>query len=269
RAGEYISEAESSRSMPDAESNTDPEPVPKISAVADTEDVEALIPSNTTDNAVESGSIRVPDITFEPIPKQHVTETVGSVVSEARAVAEVSAPEVKPLESDPSFELSPQVMADSVRSGEGHETDEVEDDVNTHCLGLTFAPEAWIFESQLLDLHGMTASLVAQTILVSATPDEVILATNSHTEDLLNDMHRRRVAEAFELQLGRLPKIVVETRDELAETPEEYRRRLKEERLAHAKHQFAEDPFVSELKERFDATVREESIEPRDGGTHV
>ena len=44
---------------------------------------------------------------------------------------------------------------------------------------LTFAPEAWIFESQLLDLHGMTASLVAQTILVAATPDEVILATNS------------------------------------------------------------------------------------------
>ena len=115
----------------------------------------------------------------------------------------------------------------------------------------------------------MTASLVAQTILVAATPDEVILATNSHTEGLLNDMHRRRVAEAFELQFGRLPRIVVETRDELAETPEEYRLRLKEERLAHAKHQFAEDPFVSALTERFDATVREESIEPRDGGTHV
>ena len=71
------------------------------------------------------------------------------------------------------------------------------------------------------------------------------------------------------VQFGQLPRIVVETRDELAETPEEYRLRLKEERLAHAKHQFAEDPFVSELKERFDATVREESIEPRDGGTHV
>ena len=251
RAGEYISEAGSSHSKPDAESNSDPEPVPQISATADTQDVEALIPSNITDNAVESESLRDPDITVETVPKQHVTEAAESSTS------------------NPSFEVSPQVLADSARSGEGHETDEVEDDVVTQCLGLTFAPEAWIFESQSLDLQGMTASLVAQTILVAATPDEVILATNSHTEGLLNDMHRRRVAEAFELQFGQLPRIVVETRDELAETPEEYRLRLKEERLAHAKQQFAEDPFVSALKERFDAIVREESIEPRDGGTHV
>ncbi|MEG3593574.1 MAG: DNA polymerase III subunit gamma/tau [Pseudomonadota bacterium] len=269
RAGEYISEAESPRSMPDAESNSDPEPVPQISTIADKQDVEAFIPSNITDNAVESGSLRDPDITLDTAPKQHVTEAVGSVIFEAQVAAEISAPKIEPSTSDPSFEVSPQVLADSARSGEGHETDEVEDDVVTHCPGLTFAPEAWIFESQLLDLHGMTASLVAQTILVSATPDEVILATNSHTEGLLNDMHRRRIAEAFELQFGQLPRIVVETRDELAETPEEYRLRLKEERLAHAKHQFAEDPFVSALKERFDAIVREESIEPRDGGTHV
>ena len=66
-----------------------------------------------------------------------------------------------------------------------------------------------------------------------------------------------------------LPSIAVDTLQESHETPEEYRLRLKEERLTHAKHQFAEDPFVSALTERFDATVREESIEPRDGGTYV
>ena len=52
RAGEYISEAGPSHSMPDAESNSDPEPVPQISAIADTQDVEALIPYNVTDNAM-------------------------------------------------------------------------------------------------------------------------------------------------------------------------------------------------------------------------
>ena len=57
RAGEYISEAGPSHSMPDAESNSDPEPVPQISAIADTQDVELLIPYNITDNAVESGSL--------------------------------------------------------------------------------------------------------------------------------------------------------------------------------------------------------------------
>jgi DNA polymerase-3 subunit gamma/tau len=115
----------------------------------------------------------------------------------------------------------------------------------------------------------MTASLIAQTVLVSANADTVVLATNSHTESLLNDMHRRRVAEAFAAQFGQMPAIVVEVRSDLPETPEGYRMRLKEERLALAKNQFIEDPFVSALTERFDATVRTESIEPRNGGTHV
>ena len=62
---------------------------------------------------------------------------------------------------------------------------------------------------------------------------------------------------------------IVEVGSDLPETPEGYRMRLKEERLALAKNQFIEDPFVSALTERFDATVRTESIEPRNGGTHV
>ena len=81
-------------------------------------------------------------------------------------------------------------------------------------LRLSFTPESWIFETSLLGLQGMTASLVNQTELVSVNRDEVVLASNSHTEGLLNELHRRRISEAFSKHLGNAPKIVVEIRED-------------------------------------------------------
>ena len=81
-------------------------------------------------------------------------------------------------------------------------------------------PESWIVETHLLDLQGMTASLVNQTVLISANKDEVVLASNAHTERLLNELHRRRISEAFSKHIGHAPKIVIEIRETLGETPE-------------------------------------------------
>ena len=160
------------------------------------------------------------------------------------------------------------MLADATRTSE-EQAEDTENEVEEQPLGLSLSPDAWVYESRLLGLNGMTASLLAQTVLISASANEIILATNPHTHSLINDMHQRRIAEAFASQLGHSAVLVVEVRDDLAETPEQYRLRLSQERLALAKKQFTEDPFVSALTERFDATVRIESIEPRDGGTHV
>ena len=134
---------------------------------------------------------------------------------------------------------------------------------------LSFTPELWIVETQFLDLQGMTASLLNQTNLVSATEDEVVLASNSHTESLLNELHRRRITEAFAKHLGHAPKIVIEIREILGETPELYRARIKKERLELAKKQFGQDSFVRALTERFNASIPLETIQPRDGDSHV
>ena len=115
----------------------------------------------------------------------------------------------------------------------------------------------------------MTASLVNQTVLVSAKKDEIVLASNSHTERLLNDLHRRRISEAFSKHLGHAPKIVVEIREMLGETPESYRARIEIERLELAKKKFGEDSFVRALTERFNASIPTETIQPRDGDNHV
>jgi hypothetical protein len=44
---------------------------------------------------------------------------------------------------------------------------------------------------------------------------------------------------------------------------------MKEERLHLAQSQFKDDPFITALTERFDASVRIDTIQPRNGDHHV
>ena len=275
RAGEVVSASASSKATTESDSQSDPEPAPSVDSTTEQQPAESVASVEAQFPVVESKS----DSEAIPVPKTEVMQTVA----EEPSVGDKSDPGIQDSQADRptiptqpqpaptlvSAEIGSQLLSDANQYSESGDLDDGDDGNEPPPLELSLSPDAWVFESRLLDLHGMTASLIAQTVLVSADRDTVVLATNSHTESLLNDMHRRRVAEAFALQFGQAPSIVVETRTDLPETPEGYRMRLKEERLALAKSQFAEDPFVSALTERFDATIRTESIEPRDGGTHV
>jgi DNA polymerase-3 subunit gamma/tau len=278
RAGECVSNSGSSQTTNGSDSQSDPEPA---SSPADTRKTEpGALESSTLvgirDPVVGSwadsehchlapDAVAMPD----PIPAQETAEAPGPGIEALKDEKKIIAVQPEPVASSASVKISSQLLSDSAQFSEDIDVDEEGDENEPHPLDLSLSPDAWVFESRLLDIHGMTASLIAQTVLVSANPDTVVLATNSHTESLLNDMHRRRIAEAFAAQFGQTPTIIVEIRAELPETPERYRERLKEERLALAKGQFVKDPFVSALTERFDATVRAESIEPKDGDTHV
>ena len=275
RAGEVVSASASSKATTESDSQSDPEPAASVFSATEQQPVESVSSVETQFPVVESKS----DSEAIPVPKTEVMQTVveePSVgdksdlgIQDSQADRPTIPTQPQPAPTLVSAEIGSQLLSDANQYSESGDLDDGDDGNEPPPLELSLSPDAWVFESRLLDLHGMTASLIAQTVLVSADRDTVVLATNSHTESLLNDMHRRRVAEAFALQFGQAPSIVVETRTDLPETPEGYRMRLKEERLALAKSQFAEDPFVSALTERFDATIRTESIEPRDGGTHV
>jgi len=275
RAGEVVSASASSKATTESDSQSDPEPAPSVDSTTEQQPAESVASVEMQVPVVESKS----DSEAIPVPKTEVMQTVveePSVgdksdlgIQDSQADRPTIPTQPQPAPTLVSAEIGSQLLSDANQYSESGDLDDGDDGNEPPPLELSLAPDAWVFESRLLDLHGMTASLIAQTVLVSADRDTVVLATNSHTESLLNDMHRRRVAEAFALQFGQAPSIVVETRTDLPETPEGYRMRLKEERLALAKSQFAEDPFVSALTERFDATIRTESIEPRDGGTHV
>lgn len=284
RTGEVVSNTGSFQATTDSDAQSDPEPAPKavdtITLVPEPEPLESIPSVDTQDSAISSEVNPAPEATFPksdvvatlaPAPEKETLEESAPDIGAQPAVHSQVSAQSKPIASSASLEIGSQLLSDSTQFSEDIDVDgdEAGDDNKSRPLDLSLSPDAWVFESRLLDLHGMTASLIAQTVLVSANADTVVLATNSHTESLLNDMHRRRVAEAFAAQFGQMPAIVVEVRSDLPETPEGYRMRLKEERLALAKNQFIEDPFVSALTERFDATVRTESIEPRNGGTHV
>jgi DNA polymerase-3 subunit gamma/tau len=275
RTGECISNSGSTQASTDSDLQSDPE---SASRPANAQKLESgalesspLIGVREVPEADSEPSQLAPDVVAmsEPVAAQETAEEPVLGIGELKAERKIVVVQAEPVTSSMSMEIGSQLLSDSAQLSEDIDVDEESDENESHPLDLSLSPDGWVSESRLLDLHGMTASLIAQTVLVSANPDTIILATNSHTASLLNDMHRRRIAEAFAAQFGQTPTIIVEIRSELPETPEEYRTRLKEERLALAKVQFAEDPFVSALTDRFDATVRIESIEPRDGGTHV
>ncbi|MDC3032453.1 DNA polymerase III subunit gamma/tau [Litorivicinus sp.] len=250
RAGEYLSETGSdSESQPEPQ----PEPAPDVSAPTDGLDMELIPPAQTSNDLSETEDHK----TTDPVVKEAVID-LGSE----------SSYQMQDETTDPAITVDTHMLADATRTSK-EEAEDTEHEVEDQPLRLSLSPDAWVYESHLLGLNGMTASLLAQTVLISASANEIILATTPHTHSLINDMHQQRITEAFASQLGHPAVLVITVRDDLAETPEQYRLRLSQERLAVAKKQFTEDPFVSALTERFDATVRTESIEPRDGGTHV
>ena len=136
---------------------------------------------------------------------------------------------------EPAITVDTHMLADAKRTSE-EQAEDTENEVEEQSLRLSLSPDAWVYESRLLGLNGMTASLLAQTVLISASANEIILATNPHTHSLINDMHQWRITKAFASQLGHSAVLVVEVRDDLAETPEQHRLRLSQERLVLAKN---------------------------------
>ena len=263
RAGEVISGSSAAQPASDAEPTIEPEPDQPT--------------SSTTSIELIENHLSEPEPEPEPRPvraveeSQMLAESGNSETVDQRTSSETA--NVQSNEPAPS-NFASQLLSTSLSESpitEEHD-DESDDDPQVETVSqptLALSPEAWVFECRLLPVTGMTASLLAQTVLVSASPETVHLATNAHTDSLLNEMHRRRVSDAFATQLGGSPDLVIEVRDQLGETPEAYRLRMKEERLHLAQSQFQDDPFITALTERFDASVRIDTIQPRNGDHHV
>ena len=265
RAGEVISGSSAAQPTPDAEPIIEPEPDQPTSSTTPIESIENHLPEPEPEPEPEPRPVRTVE------ESQMLAESGNSETVDQRTSSETA--NVQSNESAPS-NFASQLLSTSLSESpitEEHD-DESDDDPQVETVSqptLALSPEAWVFECRLLPVTGMTASLLAQTVLVSASPETVHLATNAHTDSLLNEMHRRRVSDAFATQLGGSPDLVIEVRDQLGETPEAYRLRMKEERLHLAQSQFQDDPFITALTERFDASVRIDTIQPRNGDHHV
>ena len=257
RVGEVISGSSAAQPASDAETTTEPDQQTSSAAPIETIENHWVEPEHGPVETIAESQVGA---------KSRNPETVGQTAASENADYQAS-------ESAPS-DLVSQLLSTTLSESqitEEHD-DESDDDLNEETEPqptLALRPEVWVLECRLLPVKGMTASLLAQTVLVSASPEKVHLATNAHTDSLFNEMHRRRVSDAFAAQLSGSPDLVIEVCDQLGETPEAYRLRLKEERLHLAQSQFKNDPFITALTERFDASVRVDTIQPRNGDHHV
>ena len=269
KAGEVISGSSAAQPASDAEPTIEPEPDQPTGSTTSIESIENHLSEPEPEPQPEPEPEPRPVRTVED--SQMLAESGNSETVDQRASSETA--NVQSIESaSPNF--ASQLLSTALSESPITEDNDDESDDDSHVETvlqptLALSPEAWVFECRLLPVTGMTASLLAQTVLVSASPETVHLATNAHTDSLLNEMHRRRVSDAFETQLGGSPVLVIEVRDQLGETPEAYRLRMKEERLHLAQSQFQDDPFITALTERFDASVRIDTIQPRNGDHHV
>jgi DNA polymerase-3 subunit gamma/tau len=254
KAGEMIGTPQLTQADSDSDQKAEPEPEPSNSDNVVQKKMMNLTSSNQQSTSIDE--IPIPEFNIEESPTlltNHRSEIASSESNSDHTISELSSMMSSTTENISEVDVSTD---DSVEQSEDQPR-------------LSLTPESWIVETHLLDLQGMTASLVNQTVLVSANKDEVVLASNAHTERLLNELHRRRISEAFSKHIGHAPKIVVEIRETLGETPESYRARIKIERLELAKRQFEEDSFVRALTERFNASIPSETIQPKDGDNHV
>ena len=263
RAGEVISGSSAAQPASDAEPTTEPEPDQSTSSATPIASIENHLPEPEPEP--EPRPVRTVEES-QMVAKSGSSKTIGHMESSGNANVQ----SIEPAPSDLVSQLLSTSLSESPVTEEHDDDSEGDSSAETESQPtLALSPEAWVFECRLLPVKGMTASLLAQTVLVSASSEKVLLATNAHTDSLLNEMHRRRVTDAFATQLGGAPDLVIEVRDQLGETPESYRLRLKEERLHLAQSQFKDDPFITALTERFDASVRIDTIQPRNGDHHV
>ncbi len=275
RSGEVIVNHHSVQSEQAAEPKSEPEPAHLSDAPAEHQGHEYDAQNDSNKQGVHGNSVEHnAENTHEPSSPTPDDSRFESSVALDTSTDQVTTDNQAPATPDAqnpviAENISPQILSGSADIEASF--DETIDDgfADSEKQELSLSPEAWVRECSHLNLHGMTASLIAQTVLLSVGADEVVLAANAHTDSLLNDMHRRRVSEAFADVLERAPVIRIEVQDDLGETPERYRSRLKAERLELAKTQFSNEPFVRVLTDRFDGTVRIESVQPKDGDTHV
>ena len=254
KAGEMIGTPQLTQADSDSDQKAEPEPEPSNSDKVVPKNMANLTSSNPQSTSIDE--IPVSEFNIEESPTlltNDRSEVVSSESTSDHTISELSSMMLSTTENISEVDVS---IDDSGEQSEEQPR-------------LSLAPESWIVETHLLDLQGMTASLVNQTVLISANKDEVVLASNAHTERLLNELHRRRISEAFSKHIGHAPKIVIEIHETLGETPESYRARIKIERLELAKRQFEEDCFVRALTERFNASIPLETIQPKDGDNHV
>jgi DNA polymerase-3 subunit gamma/tau len=127
--------------------------------------------------------------------------------------------------------------------------------------------EEWPAFVTRLKLSGMAAQLAAQSELKSIQGNAVTLAIPAAHKHLADKAYADKFKAAIESATGRRLLLAFEIGETSEGSLAARERRERAQAKAQGEAAFRNEPFVRELVQRFDATVKSETIEPAGGAS--
>ena len=185
------------------------------------------------------------------------SESAASSVSEKKKpTVTITETSLSPEENRPKCEnksystSTPRVIPES--------TSEAVIDGNDAAVDIT--PSNWITVFPTLELTGISANIMANCELISATKDTLSFLLAREQSAVFSEEAPRKIAPAFEKLLGKKVAVEITIGETTGETPAARKIRLNQEMQAKRIRDFENDWPVLELKKKFGGRVVIESI---------
>lgn len=187
----------------------------------------------------------------KPAALAEVTAMSASPADKVRASPEA----ISALDATP-VEMQADQAQDSSKSPEQAEAQALPE--------LSLAPrnktERWIQIVRELGVTGITGNLLANCVLVDLDETSVTLTLDETQSALYNDEHGRRIEQVLCEHFTRPLKLTLLIAAIDAESPAQFRHRMREEALQQARTEFAQDEHIQAIISTFSAYIVPDSV---------
>ncbi|MDQ2077952.1 DNA polymerase III subunit gamma/tau [Marinimicrobium sp. ABcell2] len=124
------------------------------------------------------------------------------------------------------------------------------------------APDTWVQIYAGLELGGLLQATVANCVLVGRQGNALDFILDEAHSALFDEGHQQRLGDQLSDYFGEPVRVRIQPGSVPGETPAAMAIRLRQENLAGAVSAIKNDPLVQQLMDQFDATLREDTVEP-------
>lgn len=244
------------------ESNDAADPQKKKRELSSEHDVESntepsseLSPPNNAALSPEQGPLATPVVQNEVVvenaaPQQNTQTSLSSSIENSASTEPVQLDNVPETAAQIEEKPEPQIMS------EQSDTHELADPIP--------APrnktEHWIQIVRDLGITGITGNLLANCVLVDMDDASVTLALDETQSALYNEEHGRRIEQVLSEHFKRPLKLTLLICAIDAESPAQFRQRMREEAMAQARAEFAQDEHIQAIINTFAAYIVPDSV---------
>ena len=210
--------------------------------------------NNTEVQSATSPQPPAPEPLAEPMPQGTSAKADEAAKSEPIRVAEVATVnELSPTPNPPieASVIEPQALETPI-------------DDASKSAELVPAPrnqtERWIQIVRDLGVAGITGNLLANCVLVDMSDESVTLTLDETQSALYNEEHGRRIEQVLSEHFKKALKLTLLISAIDAESPAQFRQRMREEALQQARTEFEEDEHIQAIINAFSAYIVPDSV---------